>query len=103
MNTAFLLLAQYERAAIPADIVCRDYFAPMTLPVFLRKLGEGEIDLVVTRMGVGQKAPRVVAIQNLASLSRHPAQPRSQGTQEAPVLSSSTHRARRDPKPHTCH
>ena len=42
MNTVFLLMAQYDgRAVIPADVICRDFFAPLTFTVFMRKIGNG--------------------------------------------------------------
>lgn len=67
MNTAFLLLAQYEgRAIIPLDIVCRDYFSHLTPTQLARKATAGEIDLPITRIETSQKASRGVHLQDLA-------------------------------------
>lgn len=67
MNTLFLLMAQYGgRAVIPADVVCRDFFAPLTFPVFIRKVNEGAIPLTMIRMEDSQKGARVVHLADLA-------------------------------------
>lgn len=67
MNTAFLLMAQYDgRAVIPLEIVCRDYFAPLTLDTFARKLASGDIKLPVLRMEESQKGAKGVHLQDLA-------------------------------------
>jgi len=67
MNTAFLLMAQYDgRAIIPADIVCRDYFPHLKLDQFIRKVGAGEIKLPLVRMEASQKAAKGVHLQDLA-------------------------------------
>lgn len=67
MNTVFLLLAQYEKTLIPVDVVCRDFFAPLTLPVFLRKVGNGEIALPLVRMENSQKGAKGVHVNDLAA------------------------------------
>jgi hypothetical protein len=68
MNTAFLLMAQYNgRAIIPLDVVCRDYFSHLTPEKFLRKVSAGEIELPVTRMEASQKAARGIHLQDLAT------------------------------------
>ena len=67
MNTTFLLMAQYGgQAVIPLEKVCRDYFAPLTLPNFVRKVAAGEIRLPIVRMEASQKAARGVHLQDLA-------------------------------------
>ncbi|MTH61414.1 Pyocin activator protein PrtN [Paracoccus litorisediminis] len=67
MSTIWLLMAQYEgRAMIGADVVCRDFFAPLTLPVFLRKIASGEIALPLVRMESSQKGARMVHLTDLA-------------------------------------
>lgn len=67
MNTAFLLLAQYEgRAVIPLDIVCRDYFQHLTPMQLARKAQAGEIDLPIIRIETSQKASRGVHLADLA-------------------------------------
>lgn len=67
MKTTFLLLAHHDgRAMIPVDEVCREYFAPMTLPVLLRKIGNGEIALPLVRMERSQKGAKMVHLSDLA-------------------------------------
>lgn len=66
MNTVFLLMAQYNATAIiPIDVVCRDYFAPMTVATLVRKIGSGEISLPLIRMGKSQKCAKGIHIQDL--------------------------------------
>lgn len=68
MKTIFLLMAQYDGAAvIPVEKVCADYFAPLTLDKFLRKTTAGEIALPVVRMYVSERAAKGVHIQDLAT------------------------------------
>ena len=46
MNTAFLLLAQYDgMAIIPLDRVCSDYFSHLTPEKLKMKIAAGDIDL----------------------------------------------------------
>lgn len=67
MNTAFLLMAQYQGAAIvPLEMVCRDYFSHLTPVQFARKATEGEIDLPLVRIETSQKAAKGVHLQDLA-------------------------------------
>jgi Pyocin activator protein PrtN len=50
-NTAFLLMAQYNGAAVvPLESVCRDYFRHLTVEKLLRKILRGEIALPIIRM-----------------------------------------------------
>jgi hypothetical protein len=68
VNTAFLLMAQYNGAAvIPLEAVCRDYFQHLTVQQLARKTTNGEIDLPVTRIESSQKAARGVHLQDLAA------------------------------------
>ena len=68
MNTAFLLMAQYNgQAIIPLDLVCRDYFAHLTPIQFTRKATDGEIDLPVIRIETSQKATRGIHLGDLAN------------------------------------
>ena len=68
MNTAFLLMAQYNgQAIIPLDTVCRDYFAGMTPSHMLRRVSAGEIKLPVVRMDKSQKCAKGVHLQDLAA------------------------------------
>lgn len=67
MNTAFLLMAQYNGAAvIPLDAVCRDYFQHLTPTQLARKATAGEIDLPIVRIETSQKASRGVHLADLA-------------------------------------
>lgn len=67
MNTAFLLMAQYNgQVIIPLDRVCEDYFRHLTPEKFLRKVISGEIDLPIVRMEGSQKAARGVHLSDLA-------------------------------------
>jgi hypothetical protein len=67
-NTAFLLMAQYNGAAvIPLESVCRDYFRHLTVDKLLRKVLAGEISLPVVRIESSQKAARGVHLADLAS------------------------------------
>jgi hypothetical protein len=66
MNTLFLLMAKHEAPIISAEECCREYFAPLTLPVFLRKTAAGEIDLPVVRMEQSQKGAKMVHLKDLA-------------------------------------
>ena len=67
MNTAFLLMAQYDgKAVIPAEQVCKDYFPHLNTEQFLRKIGAGEIKLPVVRAETSQKSAKGVHLQDLA-------------------------------------
>ncbi len=68
MRTEFLLMAQYNGAAvIPLEFVCRDYFSHLTPTQFARKATEGEIDLAVVRIEASQKAARGIHLNDLAA------------------------------------
>lgn len=67
MNTAFLLMAQYDGAAvIPLEAVCRDYFSHLSVDKLARKIGEGDIDLPLVRIEASQKGAKGVHLQDLA-------------------------------------
>jgi len=67
MTTAFLLMAQYDASVvIPIDIVCRDYFAPLTVQTLVRKISAGEMRLPLVRMETSQKGAKGVHINDLA-------------------------------------
>lgn len=60
-------MAKYDgQPLIPADVVCKDFFAPLTLPVFLRKVAAGEIALPLVRMENSQKGAKMVHLNDLA-------------------------------------
>lgn len=68
MNTAFLLMAQYNgQAVIPAGTVVRDYFSHLTVEKFVRKVAVGEINIPLVRIEAGsQKAAKGVHLTDLA-------------------------------------
>lgn len=67
MNTAFVLMAQYNGLAIiPLEQVCADYFTHLTPHVFQRKVLAGEIKLPITRLEPSQKSARGIHISDLA-------------------------------------
>lgn len=68
MNTAFLLLAQYDaRAIIPLDLVARDYFSHLDPRKLARKAAAGEIGLPIVRIDpTSQKTALGVHVQDLA-------------------------------------
>lgn len=69
MNTVFLLMAQYDGAAIiPLERVRSDYFNHLTTEDKLwRKILSGAIDLPVVKIEGSQKAPRGVHLTDLAA------------------------------------
>lgn len=72
MNTAFLLLAQYNgMAVIPVEWVCRDYFRHLTPEKFLRKVMASEIALPIVRMESSQKCAKGVHVNDLAAYLDH--------------------------------
>jgi hypothetical protein len=67
MNTRFLLMAQYNGAAvIPLDAVCRDYFSHLSPEKLARKISLGELKLPLVRMEASQKAAKGVHLDDLA-------------------------------------
>jgi len=68
LNTAFLLMAQYNgQAIIPAGTVVRDYFNHLTLDKFVRKVSMGEINIPLVRIEAGsQKSAKGVHLTDLA-------------------------------------
>lgn len=68
MNTAFLLMAQYNGIAIiPVTAVVRDYFPHLTTEKFVRKVAVGEIKIPLVRIEPNsQKAAKGVHLNDLA-------------------------------------
>lgn len=67
MNTAFILLAQYNaKAVIPVDDVCRDYFPHLTPEKFVRKASAGDLNIPLIRMEPSQKCAKGIHINDLA-------------------------------------
>jgi hypothetical protein len=68
MNTRFLLMAQYDGAAvIPLEKVCRDYFSHLTPEKLARKIAHGEVRLPLVRMETSQKSAKGVHLNDLAA------------------------------------
>lgn len=67
MNTAFLLMAQYNGLAIiPIDTVRQDYFSHLTTDHLIRKISSGDIQIPMVRMEHSQKAAKGVHLTDLA-------------------------------------
>ncbi len=67
MNTAFILMAQYNgQAVIPLDRVCKDYFTHLTVEMFQRKVMAGQIKIPITRIEPSQKSAKGIHISDLA-------------------------------------
>jgi hypothetical protein len=67
VNTVFLLMAQYNGAAvIPLDDVLRDYFGGQSRVEFLAKVERGEIKIPVTRMEQSQRGMVGIGLVDLA-------------------------------------
>ncbi|MNJ24046.1 Pyocin activator protein PrtN [compost metagenome] len=67
MNTAFLLMAQYNgQAIIPIERVCEDYF-DITPTKLKGKIARGEINLPLVWMESSQKGARGVHLSDLAA------------------------------------
>lgn len=68
MNTAFLLMAQYNgQAVIPVGRVVTDYFPHLSVDKFTRKVALGEIKLPLVRIDPGtQKSAKGIHLTDLA-------------------------------------
>lgn len=68
MNTAFILMAQYNgRAIIPLAQICQDYFTHLTPEMFQRKVLAGQIKIPITRLEPSQKSAKGIHISDLAT------------------------------------
>jgi hypothetical protein len=57
LNTAFLLMAQYNgKAIVPLAEVCRDYFSHLTPEKLVRKVLAGQIALPIVHIERSQKS-----------------------------------------------
>jgi hypothetical protein len=67
MNTAFLLMAQYNgKATIPINDVCRDYFPHLRPSKLVQKILNGEIAIPLVRIESSQKSAKGVHLADLA-------------------------------------
>jgi hypothetical protein len=68
VNTAFLLMAQYNgKAVIPLEDVRRDFFAHMSFEKMSRKVQTGQLPLPVMRSEDSQKSWKGVHLMDLAN------------------------------------
>ena len=68
MNTAFVLMAQYNgQAIISLERVCCDYFTHLTPEMLQRKVLAGQIKLPITRLEASQKSAKGIHIADLAN------------------------------------
>ena len=68
MNTAFILMAQYNGLVIiPLERVCTDYFSHLTPEKMKLKVATGDIDLPLVRLESSQKSARGVHLNDLAA------------------------------------
>ncbi|MGS0737998.1 pyocin activator PrtN family protein [Pseudomonas sp. GG8] len=67
MNTAFILMAQYNGSVIiPLHKICEDYFTHLTPEMFQRKVLAGQIKLPITRLEKSQKSAKGIHLADLA-------------------------------------
>lgn len=65
MRTIFMLMAQYNAAAVPLEKVAEDYLG--LTPGYANKLASaGQLELPVFRTQNSQKSPWLVSIEDLA-------------------------------------
>lgn len=68
MNTAFILMAQYNGLVIiPLERICTDYFSHLTPEKMKLKVAAGDIDLPLVRLESSQKSARGVHLNDLAA------------------------------------
>ncbi|MGK0663690.1 pyocin activator PrtN family protein [Serratia marcescens] len=67
MNTMFLLMAEYEKSNIPLSEIAERYLGlkPATAE---QKAAEGKLPIATFRVGNTQKSPRLVHVEDLATL-----------------------------------
>lgn len=69
MNTAFLLMAQYNAMpVIPVDQVVKDFFPHLSTDKFIRKVSAGDINIPMVRIEPGtQKSAKGIYLHDLAN------------------------------------
>lgn len=68
MNTTFLLKAQYgDKAIIPIEQACQDYFSHLSPNKLIQKLTVGEIPIPLVRMEASQKCAKGIYLIDLAN------------------------------------
>lgn len=67
MDWRWLLLARYQgQPIIRAEVVCSDYFSPLTFKAWKEMVNDGTIKLPIMRMSPSKKAPLYISINHLA-------------------------------------
>lgn len=85
MDWRWLLLARYEgQPLIPAEVVCSDYFHPLTYKAWREMVNDGSISLPIMRMSPSKKAPLYISINHLADFL---AKREAEAAREAAALS----------------
>ena len=67
MKTEYILLAQYERAIIPLEEICEEYFS-CRRHTAIRKAKNGTLPVPSFQTGIGQKSPWMIHISDLATM-----------------------------------
>ncbi|WP_225548171.1 pyocin activator PrtN family protein [Chromobacterium violaceum] len=65
MKTAFLLMAQYERAAVPLAEICKEYFG-LSPAEAARRASMHQLAIPTFRLSDSQKSPLMVHVDDLA-------------------------------------
>jgi hypothetical protein len=67
MDWRWLLLARYQgQPMIRAEVVCSDYFSPLTFKAWKEMVHDGTIQMPIMRMSPSKKAPLYISINHLA-------------------------------------
>ena len=67
MNTALLLMAQFEKTTVLLEEICEDYFG-CARHTAIQKAKAGTLPVPAFKIGTGQKAPWFVHVNDLAVL-----------------------------------
>jgi len=67
MKTALLLMAQYEKTAIPLEDICQEYFS-CSRHTAIQKAKASTLPVPAFQMGISQKSPWFVHVDDLAKL-----------------------------------
>ena len=66
MNTAFALLARFESPTVKLEDICEEFFG-MTKTTAYQRAAVMDLPVPTFRGGSGQKAPRLVHVDDLAA------------------------------------
>jgi hypothetical protein len=67
MKTLYLLMARFEQPAIPLSVVCEEYFG-LSIHEANRAASLNRLPVPTFRVGTSQRAPRMVHVEDLATL-----------------------------------